>query len=109
MELTQKVHESIAAARLQEVETDRRIHEAFTRLSVGSASTDRIVAEASALLGCTVTWEPLEQLVINDPCHAEPVLVQTVLERAGQDVSISVLAHQSQLEMRCSMAASLFY
>lgn len=130
VELTQMVHETIAASRLQEVETDRRIHEAFTRLSVGSASTDRIVGEATALLGCTVHWEPtdhrdfragvvahqvvagdevLGRLVIKDMCRAETSLVQTVLERAGQAVSISVLAHRSQLEMRRSTAASLFY
>lgn len=130
VELTQFVHENIAAARLQEVETDRRIHEAFTRLSVGSASIDRIVAEASALLGCNVVWEPHEhepvddivaehqvvageeelgRLLITGGCRAENSLVQTVFERAGQAVSISVLAQRSHQEMRRSMASSLFY
>lgn len=129
VELTQLVHESIAATRLQEVETDRRIHDAFTRLSVGSASTDRIIAEATALLGCTVNWEPVDEplaavttahqvvagdevlgrLVISKKCQAEPALVQTVLERAGQAVAISVLAHRSHQEMRRSTASSLFY
>lgn len=134
VELTQFVHENIAAARLQEVETDRRIHEAFTRLSVGSASTSRIVAEASALLGCTVEWEALEQVrsepvaaqhqvvageevlgrlvvtgLVTGQCEAEDTLVKTVLERAGQAVSISVLALRSQREMRRSTGSSLFY
>ena len=130
VELTQFVHENIAAARLQEVETDRRIHEAFTRLSVGSASTSRIVAEASTLLGCAVEWEALEQirsepvvaqhqvvageevlgrLVVTEECEAEHTLVKTVLERAGQAVSISVLALRSQREMRRSTGSSLFY
>lgn len=130
VELTQFAHENIAAARLQEVETDRRIHEAFTRLSVGSASTDRIVAEATALLGCQVVWEPTEQqantvvvaehqvvagdeplgrLSITGDCGAEASLIKTVLERASQAVSISVLARRSQQEMRRSMASSLFY
>src|SRR5699024_414704 len=113
VELTQYVHENIAAVRLQEVETDRRIHEAFTRLSVGSASTDRIVSEATALLGCRVVWEPAEQqtattvvaehqvvagdetlgrLSIAKKCGTDESLVKTVLERASQAVSISVLA-----------------
>lgn len=130
VELTQYVHENIAAARLQEVETDRRIHEAFTRLSVGSASTDRIVSEATALLGCQVVWEPTEQqtttvaaehqvvvagdetlgrLSIVKECGADESLVKTVLERASQAVSISVLARRSRQEMRRSMASSLFY
>lgn len=130
VELTQFVHETIAAARLQEVETDRRIHEAFTKLSVGSASISRIVAEATALLGCQVVWEPLERqtntatmaehqvvagdealgrLLITDTSQAETSLVQTVLERAGQAVVISVLALRSQQEMRRSTASSLFY
>src|SRR5699024_73446 len=108
--------ENIAAARLQEIETDRSIHETFTRLSVGSASTDRIVAEASALLNSKVVWEAHEQqssievqaehqvvagnenlgrLLITDNCNAEDSLVQTVLERAAQAVSISVLAKRS--------------
>lgn len=130
VELTQFVHENIAAARLQEVETDQRIHESFTRLSVGSASIDRIVAEASALLGCNVVWEPHEQqsdievlaehrvvagdedlgrLIITGECRTENSLVKTVFERAGQAVSISVLAKRSYQEMRRSMATSLFY
>jgi len=130
VELTQYVHENIAAARLQEVETDRRIHEAFTNLSVGSASTDRIVAEATALLGCPVIWEATEhestrhvvaehrvvagdevlgRLIISQHCPTEDSLVQTVLERASQAVSISVLAQRSQQEMRRSIASSLFY
>jgi purine catabolism regulator len=130
VELTQYVHENIAAARLQEVETDRRIHEAFTRLSVGSASTSRIVAEASALLECPVEWESIDQrrtptvaaahsvvagdeelgrLIIREPYSAEETLVRTVLERAGQAVAISVLAHRSQREMLRSTASSLFY
>lgn len=130
VELTQFVHENIAAARLQEIETDRSIHETFTRLSVGSASTDRIVAEASALLNSKVVWEAHEQqssievqaehqvvagnenlgrLLITDNCNAEDSLVQTVLERAAQAVSISVLAKRSQQEMRRSMATALFY
>lgn len=130
VELTQFVHENIAAARLQEVETDRRIHEAFTRLSVGSASTSRIVAEATALLGCQVEWESIEQrkpgrvgvahpvvagdeelgrLVIRETCTADEALIQTVLERAGQAVAISMLALRSQREMRRSTASSLFY
>ena len=130
VDLTQFVHENIAAARLQEVETDRRIHEAFTRLSVGSASTSRIVAEAAALLGCPVEWESIEKrtttsvaadhlvvagdeelgrLIIRDACEAEETLVRTVLERAGQAVAISVLAQRSQREMRRSTASSLFY
>lgn len=130
VELTQFVHENIAAARLQEVETDRRIHEAFTRLSVGSASTSRIVAEATTLLGCPVEWESIEQprepivaaahmviasdeelgrLIIREYSGTDETLVQTVLERAGQAVAISVLALRSQREMRRSMASSLFY
>lgn len=130
VELTQFVHENIAAARLQEVETDRRIHDAFTRLSVGSASTSRIVAEATALLGCPVEWElsehqshgpvvaehhvvvgnePLGRLIIREHGATEDSLVQTVLERAGQAVAISVLALRSQREMRRSTASSLFY
>ena len=130
VELTQFVHETIAAARLQEVETDRRIHEAFTKLSVGSASIGRIVAEATALLGCQVIWEslerqattpaiaehqvvagdePLGRLLITDTSQAETSLIQTVLERAGQAVAISVLALRSQQEMRRSTASSLFY
>lgn len=130
VELTQFVHENIAAARLEEVETDRRIHEAFTRLSMGSAGTDRIVAEATALLGCTVIWESIEdktetavvaqhqvvageealgRLVTTGTCQAEGSLVRTVLERAAQAVAISVLARRSQQELRRSTAASLFY
>lgn len=130
VELTQIVHENIAAARLQEVETDRQIHEAFTRLSVGSASTDRIVAEATTLLGCQVRWESTEyqsdvkvvaehhvvagdeilgRLIIVEGCTAEHSLVKTVLERAAQAVSISVLAQRSQDEIRRSTASSLFY
>ncbi|GAA4479846.1 PucR family transcriptional regulator [Enteractinococcus fodinae] len=130
VELTQFVHENLAAARLQEVETDRRIHEAFTRLSVGSASTSRIVAEAAALLECPVEWESIDKrsaqkfaaahsvvagdeelgrLIIREACSAEDKLVRTVLERAGQAVAISVLAQRSQREMRRSTASSLFY
>lgn len=130
VELTQFVHENIAAARLQEVETDRRIHEAFTRLSVGSASTSRIVAEAAALLETPVEWESIDKhsdhrvaathtvvageeklgrLIIPDAYSAEEKLVRTVLERAGQAVAISVLAQRSQREMRRSTASSLFY
>src|SRR5699024_7122335 len=125
VELTQFVHENIAAARLQEVETDRQIHEAFTRLSVGSASIERIVAEASALLDSTVQWEtgkvapdeghaqhqvvvadePLGRLVVTGESHAEETLVTTVLERAAQAVSISVLAQRSQQELRRSLAS----
>lgn len=130
VELTQFVHENIAAARLQEVETDRRIHDAFTRLSVGSASTGRIVAEATALLGCQVEWESVEQrsvaavaaahpvvagheelgrLIIREGGAADETLIKTVLERAGQAVAISVLSLRSQREMRRSTASSLFY
>lgn len=130
VELTQFVHESIAAARLEEVETDRRIHEAFTRLSMGSAGTERIVAEATALLGCTVMWESVEgqteaavvaehqvvageevlgRLITTGTGQAEEPLVRTVLERAAQAVSISVLARRSQQELRRSTASSLFY
>lgn len=130
VELTQFIHENIAAARLREIETDRNIHEAFTGLSVGSASTDRIVAEAGALLHSHVVWEAHEQqaetpvfaehrvvagdenlgrLVVTGSCRAEESLVKTVLERAAQAVSISVLATRAQQEMRRSMATSLFY
>lgn len=130
VELTQTIHENIAAARLHEIQLDRQIHEAFTRLSVGSASTDRIVAEATTLLGCQVRWEPTEyqsttvgiaehqvvageehlgRLMIIDACDAQKTLVKTVLERAAQAVSISVLAKRSQDEIRRSTASSLFY
>lgn len=130
VELTQYVHENIAASRLQEVETDRRIHEAFTRLSVGSASTSRIVAEATALLECPVEWESIDQrnapmvaaahavvagdeelgrLIMREPYSTDETLVRTVLERAGQAVAISVLAQRSQREMQRSTASSLFY
>lgn len=130
IEITQHVHEAIAAARLQEVETDRRIHETFTKLSVGSASIDRIISEATTLLGCRVAWESSEQqseaitiaehtvvagdetlgrLIITDDLEVEESFATTVLERAGQAVSISVLAKRSQRELRNSMASSLFY
>ena len=130
VELTQTIHENIAAARFQEIETDRQIHETFTRLSVGSASTDRIVTEATTLLGCQVKWETAEaksdtvvvaehpvvagdetlgRLIIVEGCQADASLVTTVLERAAQALSISVLAKRSQDEIRRSTASSLFY
>src|SRR5699024_11802421 len=53
--------------------------------------------------------DTLGRLLIIDNCNAEDSLVQTVLERAAQAVSISVLAKRSQQEMRRSMATALFY
>lgn len=131
VELTQTVHEKIADARLQEIETDRQIHETFTSLAIESASPRRIATIASTLIERSVQWVPaqstktqnasaithpvvtgeetLGHLVVDQPPQHTDRLITTVLERASQAVSIAVLSRRSQREMKRATASSLFY